>query len=97
MKRFRNERKFTMFSMFKKSSTEQEVVLPSLNEEQLAQVAGGYDCSDKKATSSSDNHNWQWNMTHKHHKHHKHHKMHTWNTSSSHGQHMWNSTHQQKW
>ncbi len=85
-----------MFSMFKKSSTEQEVVLPSLNEEQLAQVAGGYD-SSYKASSSSDSSKWQWNQHHMHKKHHKMHKKHNWNTSSSNSQSNWNNNYQQKW
>ena len=79
-----------MFSMFKKSSTaEQEVILPSLNEEQLAQVAGGYDCSHKNDDDDEEKKKWQWNHMH-HHKHHKHHKMWKKTASSSHPT-KWNS------
>ena len=56
-----------MFSIFKKSSTEQDVVLQDLTEEQLAQAAGGRD----------NDHDWddrkKWAHRHHHHHHHHHH------------------------
>ncbi len=57
-----------MFSIFKKSSTEQDVVLQELSEEQLAQAAGGRD----------NDHDWddRGRMMHRHHRHHHHHHNH---------------------
>jgi hypothetical protein len=56
-----------MFSIFKKASTEQNVVLQDLTEEQLAQAAGGRD----------NDHDWddrkKWEHRHHHHHHHHHH------------------------
>ncbi len=63
-----------MFSIFKKSSTEQDVVLQDLTEEQLAQAAGGRD----------NDHDWddrkKWAHRHHHHHHHHHHHIndHDW-------------------
>jgi hypothetical protein len=59
-----------MFSIFKKVSTEQDVVLQDLTEEQLAQAAGG---------RSHNDHDWddrkKWTHRHHHHHHHHHHMM----------------------
>ena len=63
-----------MFSIFKKSSTEQDVVLQDLTEEQLAQATGGRD----------NDHDWddrkKWAHRHHHHHHHHHHHIndHDW-------------------
>ncbi len=53
-----------MFSIFKKVSGEQEVVLQDLTEEQLTQAAGGRD-NDRVWNSHK-----KW-MKHHHHHHHK--------------------------
>jgi hypothetical protein len=58
-----------MFSIFKKASTEQNIVLHDLTEEQLAQAAGGRD----------NDHDWddrkKWEHRHHHHHHHHHAKV----------------------
>jgi hypothetical protein len=61
-----------MFSIFKKASTEQDIVLQDLTEEQLAQAAGGRD----KDHDWDDRKKW----THRHHHHHHHHHIndHDW-------------------
>lgn len=53
-----------MFSIFKKASTEQNIVLQDLTEEQLAQAAGGRD----------NDHDWddRKKLVHRHHHHHHH-------------------------
>jgi hypothetical protein len=60
-----------MFSFAKKPAV-QEVVLRDLTEDQLTQVAGGYDCNnDWKNDHDADD-----KKKKKHHKHHMHHHMH---------------------
>ena len=56
-----------MFSIFKKSSTEQEVVLQDLTEEQLAQAAGGRIKIMTGIIAKSGN------IAIHHHRHHHHH------------------------
>lgn len=75
-----------MFSIFKKVSDEQEVVLQDLTEEQLAQAAGGRD----------NDHDWddrkKWMKHHPHHQmHHAHHNDHDWDDRKK------MSTTQQSW
>ena len=69
-----------MFSIFKKASDEQEVVLQDLTEEQLAQAAGGRDFDWNR----SNDHDWddrkKW-IKHHHHHHHHHHD--EWNNHTT--------------
>jgi hypothetical protein len=67
-----------MFSIFKKASTEQDIVLHDLTEEQLAQAAGGRD----------NDHDWddhkKWEHRHHHHHHHHHAKVTTTKVTTPH-------------
>jgi hypothetical protein len=69
-----------MFSIFKKASTEQDVVLRDLSEEQLLQVAGGTSDGDNDADDwkhhSHKAHKAHKSHYHKHHHHHHHHHHH---------------------
>jgi hypothetical protein len=67
-------------SIFKKSSTEQAVVLQDLTEEQLTQVAGGSYCRN-----DYDDDRWNWHHQHHqyHHQHHHHQHHHTWKKPTS--------------
>ncbi|HEY5002287.1 MAG TPA: hypothetical protein VII61_04000 [Ktedonobacteraceae bacterium] len=56
-----------MFSIFKKVSDQQEVVLQDLTEEQLTQAAGG-----QAKARDWDSHK-KWIMKKQHHQHHHHH------------------------
>jgi len=66
-----------MFSMFKRASDRQDVVLQDLSEEQLAEVAGGH------------SHRWH-ESHHRHHHHHHHHHM-RWNRDND-STTSWNTT-----
>ena len=55
-----------MFSMFKRASDRQDVVLQDLSEEQLAEVAGGH------------SHKWHESHHRHHHHNHKHHHHMRW-------------------
>ena len=80
-----------MFSMFKKSSDKEEVVLSELSEGQLSQVAGGSDWSNDNSYSGSSSSSDSWNKWQAPKKHHKHkHKMWKKMTSGSDSQ-KWNS------
>lgn len=61
-----------MFSIFKKASVAQDVVLRDLSEDQLNQVSGG-NCSSSNDSDSSSSY-----TTHKKHKHHHHKKHMSW-------------------
>ncbi len=65
-----------MFS-FTKKPVVQEVVLQDLTENQLTQVAGGYDCNMKNDHDADDKKKKKHHMHHNmHHRmHHKHHMM----------------------
>ena len=64
------KRETSMFSIFKKTSTEQNIVLQDLTEEQLAQAAGGRD----------NDHDWddRKKLVHRHHHHHHMMNDHDW-------------------
>ncbi|MBV9616011.1 MAG: hypothetical protein JO031_11200 [Ktedonobacteraceae bacterium] len=61
-----------MFSIFKKASTEQDVVLHDLTEEQLTQAAGG--CYGNRDWDNRER--WEHRHHHHHHNHHRHHHHH---------------------
>ena len=82
-----------MFSIFKKVSGEQEVVLQDLTEEQLTQAAGGRDHG-----RNWDSHKkWVKHVHHHHHHHHHHHmgSQSTWSNTNSRMKHT--STTQQRY
>ncbi|MBV9616323.1 MAG: hypothetical protein JO031_12770 [Ktedonobacteraceae bacterium] len=64
-----------MFSIFKKASTEQDVVLHDLTEEQLTQAAGG--CYGHRDWNNRER--WEHRHHHHHHNHHHHHHHHRYN------------------